>query len=430
MTHIVEDTVDNTQQPHTRTLPVPASSPLRKKEARLVRLMARRFRESTTCFDLVLPDGSKHRIGSGSAGFRLDIIDPKGLSAIASFDEGVIANAYIDGWFDVQGDMIEMYDLRLYLQDRHPFMRLWRSLSPLLLGQVSVNRKAISAHYERDHSFYLSFLDEEFRCYTQGIFESPDELLSDAIRRKMAFILEQCRMVPGNEVLDVGVGWGSFAEYAARRGVKVTGITIAEQSLRFMQQLVAEKELPITTELVDVLEYRPDKQFDAIAILGVMEHLPHYDKVLAGFDRLLKPGGYVFLDASAIPRKYEKSSFITRHVYPGNHSFFVLHDFLRALAQKPFDLKGVWDDRHSYYLTFYHWAQRFDSNRDFIINKFGEADYRRFRLYLWGSAHCFLRNRLQCYRLVLQKHRDGMNSVANNLHGKTQDARNDDRITA
>jgi cyclopropane-fatty-acyl-phospholipid synthase len=67
-------------------------------------------------------------------------------------------------------------------------------------------------------------------------------------------------------------------------------------------------------------------------------------------------------------------------------------------------LKGVWDDRISYYWTCVGWAKRLDSEKDFIIEKYGEAEYRRFRLYLWGSAHCFLRNRLQCYRLALEKH--------------------------
>ena len=378
--------------------------PLHAGEDRLLKIISRGFRGAAVSFDIILQDGSEHRIGADSPRFKLRIADPGGLRAIASLDEGVIANAYVDGWFDVEGDIVEMYDLRDKLQDRHLFRWLWRFIAPVLLGQVKVNKAAISRHYERDHSFYLSFLDEEFRCYTQGVYASDDEPLSAAIRRKMDFILERCKLKPGNEVLDVGVGWGSFAEYAARKGIKVTGLTIASQSLKFMEQLTAEQKLPITTSLTDVLEYRPKKQFDAIAILGVMEHLPNYDEVLKCFDRLLKPGGHVFLDASAIPRKYELSSFITQHIYPGNHSFFVLHDFLKSLASKPFDLKGVWDDRHSYYLTFVEWAKRFDANRDFIIGKFGGADYRRFRLYLWGSAHCFLRNRLQCYRLVLQKH--------------------------
>lgn len=406
MASILDDTVNNPQevQAGSQTAAGSVKKSLRRKGEHLVELMSRRFRESGVCFDVVLLDGSEHRLGSGTSRFKLKITHPKGIGAIASFDEGIIANAYINGWFDFQGDMIEVYDLRRCLQDRHLFMSLWRFLAPLLLGQVSVNKSAISTHYERDHSFYLAFLDEEFRCYTQGIFETPEEPLSDAIRRKMDFIVEQCRMTPGSEVLDVGVGWGSFAEYAARRGIKVTGVTIAEQSLKFMQELTARENLPITTELVDVLDYRPDKQFDVIAILGVMEHLPNYDEVLACFDRLLKPGGYVFLDASAQLRKHVKSSFITQHIYPGNHTFFALHDFLKSLTTMPFHLKGVWDDRHSYYLTFVRWAQRFDSNRDLIIEKFGEADYRRFRLYLWGSAQCFLRNTLQCYRVVLQKH--------------------------
>ena len=406
MASILDDTVNDHQgvQAGKPALATNADKSLQRRGERLVQRMARRFQDSGVCLDVVLLDGSEHRVGTGTPGFKLTITHPQGLSAIASFDEGIIANAYVAGWFDFQGDMIEVYDLRRCLQDRHLLLWLWRFLAPLLLGQVAVNKSSIRTHYERDHSFYLSFLDEEFRCYTQGVFESPDEPLSDAIRRKMDFIVEQCRMTPGSEVLDVGVGWGSFAEYAARKGIKVTGVTIAEQSFKFMQALSAEKGLPITTELVDVLEYRPHRQFDAIAILGVMEHLPNYTEVLACFDRLLKPGGYVFLDASAELRKHEKSSFITQHIYPGNHTFFALHDFLGALASMPFHLKGVWDDRHSYHLTFVHWAQRFDANRDYIIEKFGEADYRRFRLYLWGSAHCFLRNRLQCYRLVLQKH--------------------------
>ena len=325
MASILDDRADRSQDvPQAAQI---ETKPRQRNAARLLAFISRRFRDSGACFDLVLQDGSEHRIGTGSPRFKLLITHPKGLRAIASFDEGVIANAYIDGWFDVEGEIIEIYDLRRHLQDRHLFKWLWRFIAPVMLGQVKVNKSAISRHYERDHSFYLSFLDEEFRCYTQGVFETPDEPLSTAIRRKMDFILERCKMTPGSEVLDVGVGWGSFAEYAARKGIKVTGLTIAKQSLKFMQQLTAEQNLSITTKLVDVLEYKPKKQFDAIAILGVMEHLPNYREVLTCFDRLLKPGGYIFLDASAIPRKYELSSFITQHIYPGNHSFFVLHDF-------------------------------------------------------------------------------------------------------
>ena len=57
--------------------------------------------------------------------------------------------------------------------------------------------------------------------------------------------------------------------------------------------------------------------------MGVIEHLPQYDRVLAKFASLLKPGGYIFLDGSACTRKYELSSFMVKYIYPGNHSFLV-----------------------------------------------------------------------------------------------------------
>ena len=67
--------------------------------------------------------------------------------------------------------------------------------------------------------------------------------------------------------------------------------------------------------------------------MGVIEHLPQYDRVLAKFVSLLKPGGNIFLDGSACTRKYELSSFMVKYIYPGNHSFLVLHDFLDELAR-------------------------------------------------------------------------------------------------
>jgi cyclopropane-fatty-acyl-phospholipid synthase len=155
--------------------------------------------------------------------------------------------------------------------------------------------------------------------------------------------------------------------------------------------------------LADILEFEANQRFDAIVLMGIMEHLPDYPRVLAKFCELLAPGGRVYMDASASRVKYTASSFVYREIYPANHSFFVLSDFLDAVAKSPFQLQSVHDDRHSYFLTFRHWAEKWESNRDAVIAKFGERDFRRFRLYLWASAHRFLTDGLQCYRVVLEK---------------------------
>lgn len=133
-----------------------------------------------------------------------------------------------------------------------------------------------------------------------------------------------------------------------------------------------------------------------------MEHLPDYPAVLRQFQRLLKPGGYVYLDASAFREKYSKPTFVSRYVFPGDHSYFCLHKFLTEVAKTPMDILIVYNDRHSYYLTCKAWAENLELARNEIVNRWGEMLYRRFRLYLWGSTYAFLSRDMDAYRVVLQ----------------------------
>jgi cyclopropane-fatty-acyl-phospholipid synthase len=136
--------------------------------------------------------------------------------------------------------------------------------------------------------------------------------------------------------------------------------------------------------------------------MGVIEHLPQYGAVLRKFASLLKPGGRIFLDGSACTKKYELSTFMVKYIYGGNHSFLVLHDFLAQMARTPLRVRELHDDRFSYFLTFQQWAVNFDRNRQAVIDRFGDFNYRRFRLYLWGAAYEFLSGSLDCYRMIIE----------------------------
>ena len=151
------------------------------------------------------------------------------------------------------------------------------------------------------------------------------------------------------------------------------------------------------------MAYDTDRKYDAIVIMGVIEHLPDYELVLKKFHHLLKPGGLVFLDGSAARKKYELSTFMVRHIYPGNHSFLVLDDLLNKLARTNLELMEVHNDRWSYFLTFKQWALNLEASKDYVQRTFGDFEYRKFRLYLWGAAYEFLTRNLDCYRLMLYK---------------------------
>ena len=110
----------------------------------------------------------------------------------------------------------------------------------------------------------------------------------------------------------------------------------------------------------------------------------------------------MFLDGSACTKKFELSSYMVKYIYGGNHSFLVLHDFLEKMAKTPFEVLEIQNDRESYFLTFQQWARNFEENRDSVIARFGDFNYRRFRLYLWGAAYEFQSRSLDCYRMILK----------------------------
>ncbi|HVM83263.1 MAG TPA: class I SAM-dependent methyltransferase [Candidatus Binatia bacterium] len=369
---------------------------------RLLDRFTRHFADSPVSFDVAMPEGAVRHFGPGASSFKVSLNNKRAVRALASLDEGRFGDAYLAGDIDIEGDMLRPFELRSSMKDFHPLVAAWRFIQPALFGQLKTNREAITAHYDIDPEFFLSFLDPALPCYTQGTYQRSDETLEEATRRKFEYCFEQCQLKPGDHILEIGPGWGAWLEYASRRGVKCTGISISQTSIDYLAD--KGKRLGLEWELIfsDLLQYQTDRKYDAIVIMGVIEHLPQYKQVLDRFLTLLKPGKPVFLDGSACTKKYELSSFMVKYIYGGNHSFLVLHDFLANLAKTPFEVMEIFNDRESYFLTFKQWATNFDANRDRVIERFGEFNYRRFRLYLWGAAYEFLSRSLDCYRMILR----------------------------
>jgi cyclopropane-fatty-acyl-phospholipid synthase len=346
--------------------------------------------------------GRTYRFGAGEPAVKILVKDRKGLSALRRLNELRICEAYMNGSLDVQGDMLGFASLRPGLHDRRPLHDLWQRVAPWLVGRIKSDRHAIAAHYDFASDFYLRFLDPT-RCYSQAVFERDDEPLETAQRRKLDFAIDACRLEPGDRVLDVGGGWGSFTEQAGARGIQVTSLTISRESEIFLTDLIERRQLPCRVVNQDFLAYRSPEPYDAIVILGVMEHLPDYPAVLRQVQRLLKPGGRVYLDASASRDKYDKPGFIARYIFPADHAFLCLHDFLHAVAKSPLEVLTVDNDRHNYFLTCKAWAENLEAAQDEIIRRWGETLYRRFRLYLWGSAQAFLSRGAEAFRVVLER---------------------------
>lgn len=363
--------------------------------------------EGRATLALQTQEGPLRVFGSGPPAATLVVRNPAGMRALASMDLTAVAEAYVRNDLDVEGDLMQVLPLRTSFTDRHPFHFLMRFIKPLLRGQVAADRDSVPAHYDRSDDFYLALLDTRHRCYSHGFFESPDESLEDAVTRKLQFALDAVGVRPGDRILDIGGGWGAMTEFAGRRGIHVTSLTISEASRSFLTRLIEREKLPCEVRMEHFFEHRPDRPYDGIVNLGVTEHLPDYARTLAHYDALLRPGGKVYLDASASRKRWEISTFLERHIYRGNGRLLCLHEYLEAVSDSPFEAEMVVNDRVSYGLTARHWAMNLDRNRAQAEAAGGVESYRLFKLYLWGCVDGFERDLIQAYHMVLSRPRDG-----------------------
>jgi cyclopropane-fatty-acyl-phospholipid synthase len=354
-------------------------------------------------FAVHLAGGPTAVFGGDEPAATLVVKNPSGMAALRTLDVARIGEAYLNGALDVLGDLSRLLALRDLFRDRHPILYLSRFVLPALRGQVRSDRGWIAAHYDEDPDFFLLFLDARHRCYSQAVFEHDDEPLEVAMTRKLDFALDAVGARPGDRVLDIGGGWGAFTQYAGRKGIHVTSLTISEPSRRFVQGIIDGEGLPCEIRLEHFFEHRPARPYDAIVNLGVTEHLPDYHGTLRHYHALLKPGGMVYLDASAARRKHDVSTFLERHVFPGNGSPLCLYDYLEAASRTPLQVEQVINDRHNYLLTTRAWAEALDRNREEVERRWGMKQYRRFQVYLWGCVDGFRRDMIQAYRLVLRR---------------------------
>lgn len=375
---------------------------------RIVSFMNKRYSDSSTrgeqkvSFAIKYNGNDTQLIGKGQPVFNIVINNKQGISAFHSMDDTKILEGYMKGDIDVEGDFLKTFELRGMFKDNHPLQYLWCFLHPLIFGQVSSDRKWIAEHYDLDQDFYLSFLDKRHRCYSHGVFANDEESLEDAMTRKLEYAIEATGLQPGQHVLDIGGGWGAFVEYAGKRGIHVTSLTISKESETFVNNIIKRDNLPCEILKQHLYEHETSKPYDAIVNLGVTEHLTNYGQTLRKYKSLIKPGGRIYLDASASRTKYGFHSFIYRYIYPGNYSPLCLQDYLKHLSKTNFQLLEVLNDRNNYYLTTKAWAENLERNRENIINRWDKVLFRKFQIYLWGCVDVFKRDIMQAYRLVLQ----------------------------
>jgi cyclopropane-fatty-acyl-phospholipid synthase len=352
--------------------------------------------------DATLPDGSKRLLGGRAPG-PVPVVRLHSWRALVR----LISSGSV-GWYKAWAlgewsspDPVPLFDLFMRnaesLGDTGRSKGLFRLVNRLA-HRVRNNdkrraRENISHHYDLGNDFYGAWLDEGM-TYSSAVFAEPisaREPLEGAQGRKLHLLLDRLGLKPGQRLLEIGCGWGSLAEIAARDyGVEVTGLTLSAEQKAYADGRAAKAGLAdkVTIELAD---YRDaEGQYDAVASVEMVEAVgqDYWPAYLDSIARLLKPGGRAALQLISIreplfERYAANADFIQTYIFPGG--MLVSEPRFAALAEE----RGLsWKDRRGYGLhyaeTLRRWRERYDravaDGR--LPAGFDEPFHRLWRYYL------------------------------------------------
>ena len=275
-----------------------------------------------------------------------------------------------------------------------PIMRAINAIRHKLLNRNTRegSRKNIHAHYDLGNRFYSRWLDPSM-TYSSAVFRSPDEDLTTAQMNKYAQLADMIDLKPGMHVLEIGCGWGGFAEYAAReRGARVTGVTISKEQHAWAVDRLARAGVSDRTEIL-LKDYRDiTGQFDAVASIEMFEAVgeeywpAYFDKVSS----VLKPGGkaglqIITIDDRLFDEYRSRADFIQRYIFPGG-----MLPSVSRLRQEVQRAGLVWEGAAafglSYAETLSQWGTKFlEEWRSIRELGFDERFRQLWRFYL---AYC------------------------------------------
>jgi cyclopropane-fatty-acyl-phospholipid synthase len=241
--------------------------------------------------------------------------------------------------------------------------------------------------------------------YSCAVFEHPDQALEDAQRNKLEMVCRKLALAPGERLLDVGCGWGSFAVHAAvEHDVHVTGITLSEPQAEVARQRARDAGVEDRVD-IRVMDYRQiaGEQFDAIASIGMVEHVgaANIGLYAAQLAALLPSGGRLLNHGIARLRHgdAEAGPFSERFVFPDAaplHLSRVEH----ALEAAGFVTNHVEGFAEHYARTLTHWADRLDANADRARELAGAERLRVWRLYLRAARSGFQTGFTSIYQVL------------------------------
>ena len=350
-------------------------------------------------FAVRFTDGTEYRSGDAVPAFTLVFRNQRAYWRIAAYGHVGLLEAYFAGDVDVQGSLAKA--LAAGIESRADWgttpltwiRNRWHELTHSNAGRGQARDNA-NFHYALTPEFYKLWLDDPLMLYTCAYWKEGTRTLEEAQRNKCDHVARKLLFQPGEEVVDVGSGFGGFMLHAHEHyGVKVTAINTTESQAEHARREIERRRLGASLQMHG--DFRDaGREFDKVASIGCLEHAgrDQLGEVIRAHAAYLKKGGLGLLHFIGHVGHYDTDFFIRKYVFPGGWIPSPA-DVVVELEKAGLEVLDVENMRRHYALTLDVWAERFDRNWEKIRaldpQRFDERFRRIWRVYLYGCAEMF-----------------------------------------
>lgn len=334
---------------------------------------------------------------------------------------------YLDGLIDIP-DMDAFLDARrelvsYALTKHHLEFFVTRFIPEVAIHSKEQDERIVREHYDCGDDFFDAFLGERM-VYTSAFFRDEHDSLEQAQDNKLDLVCRKLMVHPGDEMLDIGCGWGTLAMYAAKNyGAKSTGITISKNQTAFGNRRIAKAGLSERAR-IECLDYRdiPRRQYDRISSLEMVEHvgIKNFGKFCQLAYDLLKDDGLFLLQWTGLrrggalgvpviglrPEDLIWGLFMSKYIFPGADASLPLSDVVRGLERVGFEIQSAENVSVHYGLTIQRWHQNWQKHEHSVVKAYGQRWYRLWHLFLAWSWRIAMQGNAACFQIVAHKNLD------------------------
>ncbi|ORY45462.1 S-adenosyl-L-methionine-dependent methyltransferase [Rhizoclosmatium globosum] len=362
------------------------------------------------------------RVQKGLPGNKRDAyIKVTDAALAAKFPTKIPMETFFEAYFDQKIELAD--DMMFVLEHRYEFINfvftwgnakffLTQWIPETLWHSKKQDEDQVREHYDRGDDFYNWFLGPRM-IYTSGIITdlTKPQTLEELQDNKLNLVCDKINLKKGEKMLDIGCGWGTLSVHAAKRGAKVTGVTLGRNQTAWGMAKAAEAGVADNVRIL-CMDYRdiPKEKYNKITCLEMAEHVGvrKFQEFLIQVREMLEDDGIFYLQIAGLRRAWQYEDliwglFMAKYVFPGADASAPLNWVLEQCERAGYEVAHTDTIGVHYSATIYRWYLNWVQNKEKVVSKYGVRWFRVWEIFLAWSSIIARQGSATCYQIVLHK---------------------------